>query len=116
MKIVNLTPHALVFCSPSGEQNLTIPPSGEIVRCIEEVQPISTVTVDGHDIPVVAKAFGELQGLPDEQEGTVYVVSALAAQAAYKAGRQDVYCPGDPVRDADGKITGCRSLCGALPK
>lgn len=113
MYIVNMTPHALVFVQ-GDEVILTIPPSGEVVRCIEQVQQHGQFRTDeGISVPRVSKSLGELQGLPETAFATIYVVSALAAQAAFKAGRTDVFCPGDPVRDAKGKIVGCRSLCGA---
>lgn len=105
MEIVNLTPHPLNLLIESGERK--IPPSGSLARCVENATPAESL--DG--IPVVRKTFGEVEGLPSPAEGTVYVTSALAAQAAWAQGRTDVFCPGDPVRDADGKIIGCRGLC-----
>lgn len=105
MQIVNLTPHPLKFMLESGER--VVAPSGAPARCVETAQPGEPL--DG--IPTVRKTFGSVEGLPEPAEGTIYVVSALAAQAAWVQGRTDVFCPGDPVRDADGHIIGCRGLC-----
>lgn len=91
-----------------------MPPEATSARCAEVASRAGEITADGFAIPVISKAFGELSGLPKPVEGTIYVVSALAAQAAWKAGRvDDVFCPGDPVRDAEGKIVGSRSLCAS---
>jgi hypothetical protein len=62
-------------------------------------------------IRVVTKKFGDVEGLPQPKEGKSYVVSAITAQAAWANGRTDVFSVGDPVRDGEGKIIGCRSLC-----
>jgi hypothetical protein len=105
MRIVNLTPHPLNFKLESGER--TVQPSGTLARCVENAAKAEPL--DG--IPVVKKTFGVVEGLPEPEAGTSYVVSALAAQAAWAQGRTDVFCPGDPVRDTDGKIIGCRGLC-----
>jgi len=105
MNIVNLTPHPLKLMLEAGER--TVPPSGTLARCVENATKAEPLG----DIPLVRKTFGEVEGLPEPAEGTVYVTSALAAQAAWAKGRLDVYCPGDPVRDADGRIIGCRGLC-----
>lgn len=112
--IINLTPHTITIID--GKSSLTIPSSG-VVRTAETVSHVGwhTVPTPGGPLPVrvVSKTFGDLEGLPDEVANTVYVVSALAAQAAWAVGRYDVLCPGDPVRDAEGKVIGCASLCCA---
>ena len=113
MFLQNLTPHPLVFKTEEGGE-LTVQPAGFLARCEEFSSPTGEITVDGVAIPVISKAFGEIEGLPNPVRGTIYVVSALAAQAAWRAGRvADVFCPGDPIRDAEGKIVGCRSLCAS---
>jgi len=40
----------------------------------------------------------------------LYVVSAIAAEAAWRAGRTDVVVTGDYVRDSQGKIVGARVI------
>ena len=62
--------------------------------------------VDG--IPVYVTTFGEVVDLPEEEEGRYYIVSALVRAAA--PGRQDLLSPGDPVRDGEGRVIGCRSF------
>lgn len=108
MKIVNLTPHALNLM-PNGPDGpvVTIPPSGTVARCATERTLVETVTVDGVTIPVNRTVFGEVTGLPDPEPGTVYVVSAIVAQAVR---RDDVFIVDNAVRDAEGRIIGARAL------
>jgi hypothetical protein len=102
MKIINLTPHAINL------PGITVPPSGQLARCQETVKTVDQIEVEGAVVPVVEKTFGDVTGLPEPVWGTIYIVSALVAQAVR---RSDVFCPGDPVRDTEGKIIGCKSLC-----
>jgi hypothetical protein len=107
VKLVNLTPHALNFVQDDG--GFTVEPSGIVARCVENAEPRGEI----NGVPVVAKTFGAVENLPAAEDGKAYVVSALAAQAAWAAGRTDVYSVGTPVRNTDGQIVGCRGLCCA---
>ncbi len=107
MRLVNCTPHAVVI------NGLTILPSGAVARCREIAEPRGMVDVGGVEVPLVSKRFGEVEGLPEPEDGTLFIVSALAAQAAWAAGRRDVVCVGDAVRDSDGRVIGAASLCVA---
>jgi len=103
VEIVNLTPHSINIVMGNGEVR-TIPPSGTIARCRET----SEIVGDINGIPVIRKSFGNVEGLPDPSSGVIYITSALVANAAR---REDVVCPGDPVRDSNGNIIGCKALC-----
>jgi len=109
MRIVNLTPHALNLM-PSGPTGpvVTIPPSGQVARCATSRVQVGTVTVDGIAIPVNRTQFGAVTGLPDPQPDTIFVVSALVAQAV--PDRPDVFIVDDAVRDEQGRIIGARAL------
>jgi hypothetical protein len=109
MRIINLTPHALQLM-PSGPTGpvVTIPPSGLVARCATSRVQVGTVTVDGISVPVNQTRFGQVSDLPDPQPDTIFVVSALVAQAV--PGRQDVFIVDDTVRDDQGRIIGCRAL------
>ena len=109
MNIVNLTPHALVLM-PGGpdEPTVTIPPSGQVARCAVDRVQVDTVTVDGIVVPVNQARFGGVSDLPAPQPDTIFVVSALVAQAV--PGRRDVYIVDDAVRDDQGRIIGARAL------
>ena len=109
MKIVNLTPHALNLMSagPDGPV-VTIPPSGQVARCAVTRVQVDTITVDGVTVPINKTQFGAVSDLPDPRPDTIYVVSALVAQAVPE--RQDVFIVDDAVRDDQGRIIGARAL------
>jgi hypothetical protein len=65
------------------------------------------------EIPLVTRALGPVEGLPEPQFRTLYLTSALVAQAAWAAGRREVVCPGELVRDPQGRVVGCRNLVAA---
>ena len=60
-------------------------------------------------IKINSTSFGEVDGLPEPQEGTIFIVSALVAQAL-KGARDDLVVPDDTVRDDRGVIIGCKSF------
>jgi len=109
MNIVNLTPHAITMmpAGPAGPV-VTILPSGIVARCATSRVQVDTVTVDGIVIPVNRTQFGAVTGLPDPQPDTIYIVSAVVAQAV--PDRQDVFIVDDAVRDEQGRIIGARAL------
>jgi hypothetical protein len=109
LKVVNLTPHALNLM-PGGPDGptVTIPPSGQVARCAVDRVQVDTVTVDGISVPVNQTQFGSVSNLPDPQPDTIFVVSALVAQAA--PDRQDVFIVDDAVRDDQGRIIGAKAL------
>ena len=109
MNIVNLTPHALNLM-PEGPDGptVTIPPSGIVARCTTSRVQVGTITVDNIAIPVNRTQFGAVTGLPDPQPDTIYIVSAVVAQAV--PDRSDVFIVDDAVRDEQGRIIGARAL------
>jgi hypothetical protein len=109
VKLVNLTPHPVTI--RVGETELTIPPSGRVARVKEEVITVGEIEVDGVKIPLRTKKLSEeVEDLPQPEEGVIYIVSFLAAQAAWAMGRRDVVATGDPVRDEQGRIIAISSL------
>ena len=106
MKIVNCTPHDVNLITENG--SITFPRSGIIPRLTEQQQKINSVTVNGIEIDIMKKSFSEIEGLPEPQDGTIYIVSALVAGAAKD--RDDLVIPNDTVRDEEGRIVGCKNL------
>lgn len=123
MMLVNVTPHEIVVSCADGHAIVVLPPSGIVARCAETRTPVLSlgmdgdptpvaewVACDGHRVPLYHVLRGAVEGLPDPVPGTWYVASAMAAQAATDEGRRDVLCPGELVRDAEGRPIGCRGL------
>ena len=98
MKFVNLTAHSITEVT-SGK---TFPPSGRVTRVKS-----STTKVDEHfDCPIYTSTFGEIDGLPEPKEGTMYIVSSLALNAV-PTDRTDVVAPGNLQRDENKLPIGC---------
>ncbi len=106
INVVNCTPHDVNLITTNG--NITFPRSGIIPRLTEQQVKINSVTVNGIDIDIMKKSFLEPEGLPEPQENTIYIVSALVAGAAKD--RDDLFIPNDTIRDDKGRIIGCKNL------
>lgn len=104
MTIINLTPHAITFLDGNNSVLATIEPSGTIARASQTRDRVSEV----NGIPVNQCSYGAVTGLPDPQDGTIYLVSALTAQACRN--RSDVFIVDDAVRNESGQIIGCRAI------
>lgn len=99
---VNLTPHEVCFVTESG--NVVVPASGTLARV-----STSNETIDNIDgIPVKKTVYGEVEGLPNPEANTVYLVSSLVASRVNN--RDDVLVPADFIRDEKGVIIGAKSL------
>lgn len=97
MRIVNLTPHPIVITDGP-----TFDPSGKVAR-------VDTIQADAGDIngiPVKQQSFGDIIDLPDPQDDTVFIVSAIVLSAAKAIGRTDVVAPdtSNAVRNDQGHI------------
>jgi hypothetical protein len=122
--IINATPHTITILNKAGitqdekKQFLgnkeaivvlkEIPVSGILPRVKMSNEPAEPI--DG--IPVETVIYGDIEGLPDADGETFYIVSGLVAAAASKQGRTDCLAPGALVRDKNnpGLILGCLFL------
>lgn len=111
IKIINLTPHA-VNLKPVNGGEVVVEPSGTMARCSSERKIIGEIEVaEGVKIPLTQVVLGEVSGLPAPEEGTIYIVSLHVANRVARGGRtMDILVPDESIRDADGKIVGCRAL------
>lgn len=79
-KFINLTPHTITL-----NNGTEFHPSGKIARVANKFSNfccgISTVF------------YGEIENLPEPEEGTIYIVSALVLAAAKEKDRTDVVAP-----------------------
>ena len=113
MHIINLTPHAIVLRDDTGEET-AIPPSGTVARCLETAYKVGVLELASgselsRQVPIKCPTYGRVIDLPDPVEGTIYVVSFLAAYGAGRY-RPDVFFPGEVGRDVSGRPTHCTSL------
>ena len=101
--IKNLTPHSIVVIL-SNDIRYVITPSDSVARCSSSTEVIGEV----NGVPLTRTIYGEVVGLPQPKENTIYIVSTLVAQAC--PNRDDLFIPNEIVRDTNGKIIGCKSF------
>lgn len=103
--LVNLTPHEVAIWINDSIKR--IPPSGKVVRLNQHCEPCGCV----QGIPVSICREGEPKGLPEPEEGTVFLVSSVVAK---KVKREDVLCPDTSddgaIRDGNGYIVAVKRL------
>jgi hypothetical protein cdivTM_28108 len=105
----NYTPHALNIHDLEGNEVIATIPSSGMVRVAETVHTVS----DGEgEVPLVeiVRDPTKLEGLPEEKDGHVVIVSDITYQAALPLGRKDLLRAGPAVRDESGRIIGCKGL------
>ena len=104
MKTINCTPHPVNICDENGTTLRIIEPNGTPIRLASR-----TVPAGEHDgIPLSRTEFGEPVGLPEPEEGTLFIVSQIVKNALPE--RRDLLVPAEVVRNGNGVIMGCRSL------
>jgi len=100
--LVNLTRHDIVVVGEDGQEVLRVPPSGQEARAKASTEVVALL----NGIEVAKSTIGDVEGLPEPVEGTVYITSSLVAQKV--AGlREDVVSPDTgptAVRNAAGQI------------
>lgn len=102
--IRNCTPHPVDIVTAEGKLITSIPPSGTVARL--EATTVAAGCV--MDIPLTRTTFAPATGLPEKKEGILIIVSQMVKNAL--PDRDDLVVPTEMVRDAEGKILGCRSL------
>lgn len=117
MKYVNLTPHEInIYAAEvdatgkdTKESNLSLslPPSGETARV--SVTPRYYLTVpQPSEVVLYKQVVGDVVGLPDPENDTIFIVSAQVRLAAPY--RRDVASPGELKRNEAGQPIGCVGL------
>lgn len=103
----NLTPHTVNVISEDGTIKATFPSVGS-ARADQVEEHIGEL----NGIELVSMKFGTTENLPAPVGGVYYIVSVITANAAKAEGRStdDLVITADPVRDADGRIIGCKKF------
>ena len=102
-KIINLTPHNVNIIKDNGEK-IIVEASGTVARCTQSTTTLGKI----NDIPITQSIFGEVEGLPQEEKNTFFIVSRLVLSACKD--RHDLLVPNELIRDENGNIIGCKSL------
>ena len=102
LEVVNLTPHSInIVGGPTFE------PSGQVARISSTNENAGELIINGESVPLITQEFGEVIGLPEEKEGTMFIVSGLIFA---NSERKDLLVPGEQVRDEQGRVIGCKSF------
>ena len=108
--IINLTLHTINVIV--GDETLAIKPCGTVCRVIEDTKTVSSI----NGIPIRVSHPTAVEGLPPQKDGTIYIVSGMAASAAWQLGRTDVVCPStladDIIRNEKGLTIAVKALKG----
>ena len=120
IKLINLTPHEINLVDANSVQfdsvakcyrieegkSVAIPSSG-VARCTTHQQKI----FEENGIEFLETSYGEIQGLPEPEDNTIYIVSAIVALAGRRLGRDDLAIATNMVKSDDGRtIIGCTAL------
>lgn len=103
VSIINLTPHEVLVY---WEDNVAKFPSQGVARLTDVAEQEGFI----NGVPLVTVRGGEEYGLPEEEEGTVYIVSRVLAQAFAGTEREDLVFPFGEIRDHHGRIIAVTSL------
>ena len=98
IKIVNLTPHEINIVGHEP-----IPSSGSV-----RVAETSHVIDEINGIDIIVKKFGKVEGMPEPQPDTVFVVSLMVAQQLTH--RDDILTVGETVRNEAGQVVGAKNF------
>ena len=102
MTLINLTPHALHLLREDGT-TLDLPSEGEV-----RVRSEKTIAGEISGLTIYKEVLLGIEGLPEPESGVAYIVSRLVA--AKITGRDDIFVPGDLIRDDQGRVIGARGL------
>lgn len=105
-RIVNLTPHTVTLVT--DEDQFDLPPSGQVARCSPTTKVVDVLQVGGMNVPIRVTWMGEVSGLPEPEDGVLYLVSRVVAETLSQRG--DLIITDDTVRDDNGRIVGCRAF------
>lgn len=105
-RVLNLTPHPVEVTV--GGESTRLDVAGPAARVTETASPLTTVDSGGVRIPIVSAVACEVVHLPTPRAGTVLIVSRAVAAAC--PDRLDLVVPFDEIRDARGRVVGCRAL------
>lgn len=102
MKIINLTPHDVVFINENGESQVFMA-TGDVAR-VEQF----LFSIEGSKYNLKSCMTGCVEGLPAYNKDTVYIVSSMVREELPE--REDLWSPTSFIRDEEGRIIGCTAF------
>lgn len=102
MNIKNYTPHNINILK--GNEVVVYPSLG-IARCVSQKEYL--YVIDG--IEIYKMFYGEVIGLPEQEDNTIFIVSKIVAEAL-KGKRDDLLIVNETVKDDNNVVLYCKSL------
>ena len=102
MKIVNLTPHNVNYIHEDGTSEV-FEASGDVAR-VEQF----LFSIPGSSYNLKTTVPSCVVGLPQKEQDTVYIVSAMVRESEPE--RDDLWSPCSFIRDENGNIIGCEAF------
>mgnify|MGYP003649494106 CR=1 FL=1 len=109
MKLKNLTIHDINIQIAGTDELFCIKPSSIVARCKTEYTTVEQVTCGGDTFNIRERYFNEPTDLPEPQDGVLYIVSRIVAEACADV-RTDLLMVDETMRDSDGRIIGCKAF------
>lgn len=117
MRLLNLTPHAIVILNSNGEVITTIPASGKIARIKTSSSEVGTFSFNNESIPVIANTKEGFIDLPNpssiSEEYDGILVSSMVLDCLPAEYHNIAFAPDtgpSAVRDSKGHIVGVTQL------
>lgn len=109
-KLINLMRYDFTLYDGDDEA-FTLPPSGQVVN-VNEHTAMRMVDFSNIGHVAVATVDSDLDRIPQPMDGVAYLVPMRALLAMHEKGYDvsDIYAPNMLVKDASGRIVGCRRL------
>jgi len=108
LTIINLTPHIIKLNSGKEFPPFWILRSGTVARVSAQFSLTTSPELLKEEIYIYTVEYGEIEGLPEPEEGKLYIVSAMVLEAGKRIGRNDLLAPatGHPetIRNERGEI------------
>jgi hypothetical protein len=112
-QLINLTPHPVSLRTAAGVV-VTIPPESEPARVTTRTAPLGSIRTrisnQTHSVLLVSERPDSVDGLPEPCPHVAYIVSRVVFDAA--PDRNDLFCPTQFERNADGFIIAAGALAG----
>lgn len=95
-----------IVLQPSGKSRV------QISRDSEKIS-IRTDRGEKKKIQIAYTHMGVISGIPEQQDGVIYIVSQLAYNSAHRI-RKDIYLIDKPIRAESGLVVACRGFARAV--
>ena len=110
MRIRNFTPHRVDLYHNTGPIERFESEGTARISCTQEYYDyVDSCGVDSSPIAIYKSKYGEVEGLPEPEDDTLFIVSRVVAE--HLPHRRDLIIPNGLLRNSLGNVFGCQSFC-----